>query len=1026
MNKPVFVAPAFFAGVGSLLLCANAFAGVGVWSGQGPDGGYVYDLLQSPTSTSTLYISTRSGIFKSTDSGATWAPMMHGIVGSVSYGYPLTIDADAATTLYAADSTGHLYRSTDGAANWVQTGYVLAPSPTTGPQITKIIDAPGSTTRVYITTYANGVLVSNDSGATFSPLNGTGANVLPAGVPMQWLTVDPASSNNLVVGTGAFDAGPGPNVPSIFRSTDGGAHWTGVMTVPAPNYQYNPGDPSCSGATPPPNICSISTETLYVSVAEIGFGHGTETYSWVQDPYYGIAYGIYSSPDSGATWSAVSTVTANVQSFTTTVKPDTSIAGGVYAGGYYGLMHSSDGGVNFTTVANAANGLTPNGVDVATASRFAYTGTTFWLATQEAGLFVSNNSGLTWSGSNSGIDATNARALGMVPVTASPPHILAGYGDAFRPSPGMYAGIDAGDGNVAWNNSNSGLRAYQIRAITVDPTTANGAPASTVVYAGGRSESSPSIAPRNGGVYKSTNGGASWTTIDSGLPLRPPVASPAPFVGTVRSIVLDPHSCAGYPSCTGPLQTVYASSNGCFEYLTRVSGTGTSQVGYCGSSQNTQYTGAYQFRIFKSTNGGTNWVSSDNGIPGSFIGNPPDYLDGESLLVVPLVIDPVNPNILYAGTSDLFDPGYVIHPTLQTGIYKSIDSGATWTAVNTGLPTYPAPSTTVLGVLTLAIDPINPSTLWASVIDVNQSAGAPGHIYKTTNGGASWSETSAGLTSADIRALLVDHPSAANPAIVYAAGGGTSGNPGGVFKSYDAGATWHSESIGLPADAALALAFDPADHSKLYAGTSSGVWEITQTTDTDLDGVSDIQENLGPNGGDSNLDGIPDRNQADVTYVPPHTSARPAPNAPPANNDFAVQTTAQSGPTCTQTQDVQPKSAAANGPDVVTNNLNYSYDVDLVQFEILNCAATTVKITYPNFTFGKGWKFRFYGPATPGDDASIKWYDFSPHAVQLDTHSWQLTLTRGQFGSYRPASTGSILFQGGPGYDDQIFGNGFN
>ena len=41
-------------------MAAQAWAGVGVWSGQGPDGGYIYDLLQSPSDTATLYSSTRS------------------------------------------------------------------------------------------------------------------------------------------------------------------------------------------------------------------------------------------------------------------------------------------------------------------------------------------------------------------------------------------------------------------------------------------------------------------------------------------------------------------------------------------------------------------------------------------------------------------------------------------------------------------------------------------------------------------------------------------------------------------------------------------------------------------------------------------------------------------------------------------------------------------------------------------------------------------------------------------------------
>ena len=962
----------FAAGIGCLLVCAAAWGGVGVWSGQGPDGGYVYDLLQSPASASTLYISTRSGIFKSTDSGASWAPMMNGIVGSVSYGYPLAIDADGANPLYAADSTGHLYRSTDGAANWVQTGYVLPPVSGLA-QIDQITDAPGSTTRLYLATYASGVLVSNDSGATFTALNGTGANVLPAGIPLQTIAVDPSNPNNLLAGTAYDDVGPGPDVPSLYHSTDGGANWTAVVTV------------------------SIGGESYYAPVADISFGNGSEIYA-------NVDYTVYRSTDGGAVWNTIPTFLQ----FITTLKADSTTANSFFVGGYFGLKHSIDGGTIFSDVATAPSGFTPNGTDVATASRFAFSGSTWWLASQEAGLFVSTDSGGTWSSSNAGIDATNIRALGMVPVTASAPRILAGYGDAFRPSPGMYAGTDAGDGNITWGSSNTNLRAYQIRAITVDPTTATGTPGSTVVYAGGRSESAVAIAPRNGGVYKSTNGGASWTTIDTGLPQR---FSPMPrsvFLGTVRSIVLDPSA----PS------TVYATSNGCFYNVPP-----SSQAGYCGSTLNP---GSYQFRIFKSTTGGTSWSNSDSGIPQTFRGTAANnYTDFESLLVVPLVIDPVNPNILYAGTSDLFDPTYVANPTLQTGIYKSTDFGATWLPVNTGLPTYPAPSTTVLGVLTLAIDPLN-SNVWASVIDVNSAAGAPGHIYKTINGGANWTDSSAGLTSADIRALLVDHPSAANPAVVYAAGGGTAGNPGGVFKSYDAGATWHSESIGLPADAALALALDPGDHSKLYAGTSSGVWEITQTLDFDHDGVSDIQEDLGPNGGDSNGDFIADKLQADVTYVPSHISARPAaPNAQPtANNDFAVQVAAQ-GATCAQTQDVQAKSASANGPDPIAANLNFVYSVDLLQFEIQNCASTTVKVTYPNFTFGKGWTFRFYGPATPGNDGSIKWYDFSPLAVQLDAHTWKLTLTRGQFGSYRPVSAGSILFQGGPAYSDRVFASGF-
>lgn len=970
-----------WAGIACAFGCASAWAGLGAWSGQGPYGGYVFDILPDPHVPATLYTSTRSGIFKSTDSGGTWSPAMDGIVGSVSYGYPLAIDADATDTLYAVDSTGHVYRSADGAANWLQTGYVLPP--VNGlPQINQIVDAPGSTTRLYLPTAASGLLVSNDSGATFNPLNGTGANTLPAGVPIQFVAVDPANTSNLLAGTGSFGTyGVGPDVSSLYHSSDGGANWTGVLVA-------YPGGGS-----------------IYAGITDASFGNGGEVYAVADQA-------LASSTDHGASWVVVGTATTNVQGFVTTVKADVGTAHSVYAGGDFGLMHSTDGGVNFTSVASQTNGFTPNGADVATASRLVQSGATWYLASQEAGLYKSTDSGALWNRSDTGIEATNIRALGMVP-NGSSPKILAGYGDAFRPSAGIYAGFDAGDGNMSWANSNSGLRAYQIRALTVDPSTTGGGPASTVVYAGGRSEQIVAIAPRNGGLYKSTNGGTGWTTIDTGLPLRPPVASPAPFVGTVRSIVLDP---------VAP-QTVYATSNGCYVYTSFATTPQVpSLVGYCGTPTNSAYNGAWQFRVFKSVDGGAHWATSDNGLPASTVGDTP-----ETLLAVPLVIDPSNPDILYTGTSDSFDPTLVSSPTLLTGIYKSTDGGANWAPVNTGLPTYPSPSPTVLGVLTMAIDPDAPGTLWASVIDINAANAAPSHVYKTTDGGLHWTDSSVGMTSADIRALLVDPTSPTGSGrIVYAAGGGTSGNPGGVFKSYDAGATWHSISVGLPADAALALALDPNDSTKLYAGTSSGVWEITQLQDSDHDGVSDVDEDKG---------GDPDaKNESWVTYVPPHQSgAAPtlgAPNSPNspevAFNDSSVNLPPPQASECSQTQDVQPKPAAAYGPDVIANNLDWSYDVDLIQFEVLDCASVTVTLHWPNFTFGKGWSFRFYGPATPGDDASIKWYGFSQHAVQVDAHSWQVTLTRGAFGSYRPASTGSILFLGGPGYSDRPFASGFD
>src|SRR5262249_37790285 len=74
-----------------------------------------------------------------------------------------------------------------------------------------------------------------------------------------------------------------------------------------------------------------------------------------------------------------------------------------------------------------------------------------------------------------------------------------------------------------------------------------------------------------------------------------------------------------------------------------------------------------------------------------------------------LVIDPQNPSTLYAGTSgESFDSCTIPCSGFNDGVFRSTDAGATWTAINSGL--------TMPHVASLAIDPQNPSTLYAGTI----------------------------------------------------------------------------------------------------------------------------------------------------------------------------------------------------------------------------------------------------------------------------------------------------------------------
>ena len=82
-------------------------------------------------------------------------------------------------------------------------------------------------------------------------------------------------------------------------------------------------------------------------------------------------------------------------------------------------------------------------------------------------------------------------------------------------------------------------------------------------------------------------------------------------------------------------------------------------------------------------------------------------------------------------------------------------------------------------VAALAIDPNDPSTVYA---------GTSYGLFKTTNGGANWSEINNGLTNLNVYALAI---APATPSTVYA---GTSNS--GVYKTTDAGANWSEINTG--------------------------------------------------------------------------------------------------------------------------------------------------------------------------------------------------------------------------------------
>lgn len=135
------------------------------------------------------------------------------------------------------------------------------------------------------------------------------------------------------------------------------------------------------------------------------------------------------------------------------------------------------------------------------------------------------------------------------------------------------------------------------------------------------------------------------------------------------------------------------------------------------------------------------------------------------------------------------------------GVFRSTDLGITWTARDGGIADADKPR-----VGALAIDPTNPLVLYAGL-----RGGA--RIYKTSDGGATWAASAAGIPAKAHVLQLVVSPAA--PATLFAA------TTIGLYRSSDAGATW--VVAGFQGRAVRALVQSPADPALILAGVDDEV-----------------------------------------------------------------------------------------------------------------------------------------------------------------------------------------------------------
>lgn len=171
------------------------------------------------------------------------------------------------------------------------------------------------------------------------------------------------------------------------------------------------------------------------------------------------------------------------------------------------------------------------------------------------------------------------------------------------------------------------------------------------------------------------------------------------------------------------------------------------------------FAGTNTHGVFRSVNGGTTW--SPAGL--------------ETLSVLSLLASPAG--LVFAGTNE--------------GVFRSDDDGGTWLQVNNGM--------THRTVLALAIGHTG------SILAGTEGGG----VYITNNSGGNWQQT--GLTTTTVQALH-----SAPDAMVYAA------TSDGVYRSTDGGSTWSQQNTGLLTTTVRSVVADV--HGQVFVGTKRGVF----------------------------------------------------------------------------------------------------------------------------------------------------------------------------------------------------------
>lgn len=253
----------------------------------------------------------------------------------------------------------------------------------------------------------------------------------------------------------------------------------------------------------------------------------------------------------------------------------------------------------------------------------------------------------------------------------------------------------------------------------------------------------------------------------------------------------------------------FYGNNGLYGSLPQLDAGRIPTLAFHPTDRNTLYVGTAAGGVWKTTNEGATWVP---------------LTDTQCSLVTGAVaVDPVNPQIVYVGTGEVYET------TQGCGVLRSLDGGATWTTFGTA--TFSTSLASGIPFYALMVDRATAGSTASTVLVAVTNRG----LFRSANSGQTWTLTTAALTFSD----GAQHPTNANVFWAIRQGVTSSATPPGLWRSTDKGQTWTSVS-NFVADSVgrMEIAVSPAQPNSVWIigakqdGTFAGLWRWDDSTAT--------------------------------------------------------------------------------------------------------------------------------------------------------------------------------------------------